>query len=213
MRIFFTYKRYQRTKWKQSSLKTYQKIEIILREFYGEKFSAAFRTTWEYVFYTKNPLFITVYVAMSIFGYVFGFLYGVDAFIPGPYLAYYHKYLSAVVMSIGWTLYIVCLTKDPGAVTEELLRNTKQDVFDEVLYKKDSFCKTCNISKPARSKHCTVCNMCVPHFDHHCIWLNRCVSKFNHIYFLSFVGWHALICLYGSICYLLVILGELSNDY
>jgi len=149
---------------------------------------------------------------MSIFGYIYCFHFGIGPFLPGPYLGYYHKYLSAVMMGTGWILYLLCLSIDPGEVTEKLLKSTKQDVFDEVLYKSTSFCSTCKVLKPARSKHCSVCKVCVPHFDHHCIWINKCVSKFNHIYFLAFVGWHALICLYGSISYLLVVLGELKKD-
>lgn len=212
MRVYWKYKRYNKTKWKNSELKSHQKIEIILNELYGAKVAQGFKSMWEYVFYTKNPLGMIFYVSMSIIGYVYCFHFGIGSYCPGPYLASYHHWLSAIIMGIGWALYLLCVSIDPGQVTEKLLKNQKQDVFDEVMYKKDSFCNTCKVMKPARSKHCTVCDICVPHFDHHCIWINKCVTKYNHIYFLAFVGWHALICLYGSITYLLVVLGELKKD-
>ena len=80
------------------------------------------------------------------------------------------------------------------------------------MYPKDAYCDTCKLHKPPRSKHCSVCGVCVPHFDHHCVWLNRCVTKHNYLIFLAFVFQHVLICAYGSICYILALMGELYKD-
>ena len=81
------------------------------------------------------------------------------------------------------------------------------------MYPEDAFCKTCNLNKPARSKHCSVCGICVPNFDHHCVWLNKCVTKHNYLIFLAFVLQHALICLYGAFIYYSVLLGELHKQH
>jgi len=79
------------------------------------------------------------------------------------------------------------------------------------MYSKDSFCKTCNIDKPARSKHCRVCNVCVEKFDHHCIWINQCVGVKNYRWFLLFLFFHIIICTYGAAAGIAIFLGEREN--
>lgn len=70
--------------------------------------------------------------------------------------------------------------------------------YDEVVYHKDNTCKTCSVTKPAKSKHCSVCKSCVPKFDHHCIWVRQCVGLHNYKYFLAFIGSHTVVCLYAA---------------
>ncbi|XP_074052901.1 palmitoyltransferase ZDHHC4 isoform X2 [Macrotis lagotis] len=59
--------------------------------------------------------------------------------------------------------------------------------YDEVIFLKNMKCPTCNLRKPARSKHCSVCNICVHRFDHHCIWVNNCIGALNARYFLIYL--------------------------
>ncbi len=67
-----------------------------------------------------------------------------------------------------------------------------------MVYHKDNSCKTCHVTKPAKSKHCSVCKACVPKFDHHCIWVRQCVGLHNYKYFLGFIGSHTVVCLYAA---------------
>lgn len=50
-----------------------------------------------------------------------------------------------------------------------------------------SFCHTCHIIKPLRSKHCRALNRCVLLFDHHCPFLGNTIGLYNYRYFLLYL--------------------------
>ncbi|KAI0311950.1 DHHC palmitoyltransferase-domain-containing protein [Amylostereum chailletii] len=58
------------------------------------------------------------------------------------------------------------------------------------------YCKRCCIVKPPRTHHCRQCGTCVMKFDHHCPWIGQCVGARNHKFFLVFVVWSLLFCLW-----------------
>ncbi|PAV86959.1 hypothetical protein WR25_25625 [Diploscapter pachys] len=58
------------------------------------------------------------------------------------------------------------------------------------------YCDKCKMIKPDRAHHCSICGLCVLKFDHHCPWVNNCVNYHNYKFFLLFLGYGALFCLF-----------------
>lgn len=58
-------------------------------------------------------------------------------------------------------------------------------------------CRRCNTFKPKRAHHCSICKRCIIKMDHHCPWVNNCVGIGNHKYFLLFIFYTCLSCMYS----------------
>lgn len=61
------------------------------------------------------------------------------------------------------------------------------------------YCDKCRCIKPDRAHHCSVCGECVLKMDHHCPWVNNCVSFTNYKYFVLFLGYALLYCIYVAL--------------
>ncbi|XP_078446641.1 DHHC-type zinc finger family protein isoform X2 [Wolffia australiana] len=132
-------------------------------------------------------------------------------YIPGLYVDSWHRYVSMVGVGISGLLFLLTCFSDPGTVNNENVSNyTSAYPYDDILFVK-KLCSTCNIPKPARSKHCKICNRCVARFDHHCGWMNNCIGEKNTRYFMAFLLWHFLLCIYGVVVLSLVLAGEMQQ--
>ncbi|KAM7000545.1 palmitoyltransferase ZDHHC15B [Tautogolabrus adspersus] len=58
------------------------------------------------------------------------------------------------------------------------------------------FCDRCQVLKPDRCHHCSVCETCVMKMDHHCPWVNNCVGFSNYKFFLLFLSYSMLYCVF-----------------
>ncbi|NWS75044.1 ZDHC4 palmitoyltransferase, partial [Crotophaga sulcirostris] len=93
--------------------------------------------------------------------------------------------LKNVTITITLTVFLVSFT---GIITKSNHASlVKVYAYDDVLFRKGIMCPTCNLEKPARSKHCSLCSVCVYRFDHHCVWVNSCIGAFNAKYFLLYL--------------------------
>ncbi|NWX33140.1 ZDHC4 palmitoyltransferase, partial [Notiomystis cincta] len=83
---------------------------------------------------------------------------------------------------------VVFLVSFTGVVTKSNAASlVKVYAYDGVLFQRGLMCPTCNLEKPARSKHCSVCRRCVHRFDHHCVWVNNCIGGANAGAFLLYL--------------------------
>ncbi|CAD8128147.1 unnamed protein product [Paramecium sonneborni] len=177
-------------------------IPVIFKKILGERIFKIFQGAIDYFFYSNHPLVQIFYVIVAVGGYLvyvyFGFLELFDD----------NLYVSHLDTAIGSTMALFCFYSffqacryKPGIITKEnnkVYQNEFKEYYDNVVYLKDNQCKTCNIIKPARSKHCRVCNVCVSRFDHHCVWIRQCVGQKNYKYFVKFIITHAILCDYGA---------------
>ncbi|KAK7862819.1 hypothetical protein R5R35_000843 [Gryllus longicercus] len=58
------------------------------------------------------------------------------------------------------------------------------------------YCHKCQHIKPDRAHHCSVCGECVLKMDHHCPWVNNCVAFTNYKFFILFLGYALLYCIF-----------------
>merc|ERR1712013_546058 len=58
------------------------------------------------------------------------------------------------------------------------------------------YCDKCAHIKPDRAHHCSMCGRCILKMDHHCPWVNNCVSFHNYKFFVLFLFYGFLYCIF-----------------
>mmetsp|Transcript_32822 Transcript_32822/g.83711 ORF Transcript_32822/g.83711 Transcript_32822/m.83711 type:complete len:389 (+) Transcript_32822:166-1332(+) len=169
-----------------------------LQKCFGPRAPAVLDRAWNYLCYQSNPIVQIFYILVVVGGYLCFVYYGYPHLTNSRDVSTWHKYS-------GFCVFLACLltwwracTVDPGTVTPANVEDLCEFYeWDNQIFA-SAKCGTCQLVKPARSKHCSLCNICVAKFDHHCIWINNCVGVGNHKWFLGFLFTHLCICFYGS---------------
>eukprot|EP00441_Pelagodinium_beii_P033160 CAMPEP_0197641026 /NCGR_PEP_ID=MMETSP1338-20131121/15108_1 /TAXON_ID=43686 ORGANISM="Pelagodinium beii, Strain RCC1491" /NCGR_SAMPLE_ID=MMETSP1338 /ASSEMBLY_ACC=CAM_ASM_000754 /LENGTH=375 /DNA_ID=CAMNT_0043213925 /DNA_START=70 /DNA_END=1194 /DNA_ORIENTATION=+ len=174
-----------------------QLLKKALEKCCGKRAPAVLDAIWTYVCYTSNPLVQIFYLLVVVGGYATFVAYGYPHLTDNKLLSNVHKYAGFLIFTIClWVWWKACST-DPGTVTPANVEDLCEIFeWDDQIFSK-TYCSTCDLVKPARSKHCSLCKRCIVRFDHHCIWINNCVGLGNHKYFLGFLFMHLVICFYG----------------
>ncbi|CAG04472.1 unnamed protein product, partial [Tetraodon nigroviridis] len=139
------------------------------------------------LFHQRNKMFIYLHILLEVAVYaeftyeVFGFCREMDTGLASLCVPY-------ILLVVKTFFFYLCITGDPGTVTKKNVSGQLRVYpYDRRLFHPGATCPTCQLPKPARSKHCRVCNRCVIRFDHHCIWVNNCIGGRNTRYFLLYL--------------------------
>lgn len=162
-------------------------------------------------------LFIVAIIAYSYYTYVVLLcLHFVENIIElVSYLFIYHLILAMFLWSYWQTIFtqigvVPKEFKPAPAEVEKLESEQSKDNQRRMLEfiardlpvvcrTKDGFiryCEKCHHIKPDRAHHCSSCGVCVLKMDHHCPWFNNCVSYTNYKFFILFLGYVVLYCLF-----------------
>lgn len=173
-------------------------LNVFLRRFMPSFVGRCVDGMGDYCCNKPNPFLQIFYFCLVGGGYILFLIYGMDK-VPGPFISGIHRitFHLAVWAVLGWFIHVGRC--DPGEVnTKNIDNHSTKYHFDKVLYISKT-CSTCNVPRPARSKHCRICNRCVSRFDHHCAWINSDVGALNLWKFLLFLLSTGLVCTYCAI--------------
>jgi hypothetical protein len=164
-------------------------------------------------------LFILAVVAWSYYAFVVEMcIFTIDS-VPKKviYLCLYHPLLFLFLWSYYQTMFKPLLGPTPDfyigeaeaervasaqtlderrAILVRLCRRANLPVMTRHFDGSIRYCFTCKCIKPDRAHHCSVCGQCVLRYDHHCPWTNSCVSFVNYKFFILFLGWALVFCIF-----------------
>lgn len=143
--------------------------------------------TMHRLFHQRNNFFLYLHLLLEVV--VYGeFTYEVFGFCLDMGSSSLSLCVPYILLALKSCLFYLCCSRDPGTLTKSnLSAHLKIYQYDEKLFQQGIKCSTCQLIKPARSKHCRVCNRCVQRFDHHCVWVNNCIGAQNTRYFMLYL--------------------------
>lgn len=116
-----------------------------------------------------------------------------------PLLSTGQKFISGPLLLAPYLFLYASAAGDPGYIRRESHANQMSLYpYDFTIFHPGQECRTCQLLKPARSKHCSICKHCISRLDHHCIFINNCVGYGNQHWFLLLLFSTGVMITYGG---------------
>ncbi|XP_066587516.1 palmitoyltransferase ZDHHC2 isoform X2 [Prorops nasuta] len=162
-------------------------------------------------------IFILTVVFWSYYAYVVRLcFYTVENYAEKAfYLLFFHIFFFLFLWSYWQTIYTDLIAipdkfKLPNVEMEKLQQAQSEEVQKQMLERLAQdlpvtnrtmkgairLCDKCQLIKPDRAHHCSVCGTCILKMDHHCPWINNCVGFHNYKFFMLFLGYALLYCIF-----------------
>jgi palmitoyltransferase len=158
--------------------------------------------------YDRHPtILIFFFLLLSVSQYMF---------LPSawPHFTIFHKVAGTVAVLLPYLFLYLSAFTDPGVVTSAThARAMSQYPYDFTVFQPGMACTTCQLLKPARSKHCSICKRCVAKMDHHCIFINNCVGANNQRWFVLLLLTTGIQTLYGGLLGAGIIAAKVRTRY
>ncbi|KAL9644835.1 hypothetical protein ABK040_005317 [Willaertia magna] len=165
-----------------------------------------------YFLYTKHPLLQIVYLGLLSINVAL-YIFTIFKTIPNIYIPVYHRYTGMVALVLTYIIYLKACFSNPGFITKDTVKKFEKSFeYDEMMYISNRKCETCEIIKPARSKHSILSKKCVSKFDHFCGWLNNDVGELNYRYFHAFLISNFLLIIYAAYIYIFSLLSIIEEE-
>lgn len=187
-------------------------LKKALEKCFGPRAPAFLDWLYYYICFSSNPIVQVFYLLVVVGGFITFVANGFPHIPESKLISNWHRYTGlATFLACVFSWWRACST-DPGTVTAlNVDRLCEVFKWDDLVFS-SQMCRTCNVQKPARSKHCPLCGICVARFDHHCIWVNNCIGLGNHKWFLAFLFSHLVLCTYGVFIGLMILYERVETE-
>ncbi|XP_036752900.1 palmitoyltransferase ZDHHC4 isoform X4 [Manis pentadactyla] len=108
-----------------------------------------------YLFHTRNYTFIILHLVLQGMIYI-EYTWEILGYCQELEVSLYYLLQPYLLLIVNLVFFTLSCVSNPGTITKENESLFLQIYeFDEVMFPKDTRCSTCDLRKPARSKHCT----------------------------------------------------------
>jgi len=139
-------------------------------------------------------LFLFAIISWAYFSYVI--ILQIPLFSEKPIKTGFTLLFFHIILFFFLVSYIQTVITNPGEIPDDFPEKYGDVILECTDEGVPRECTKCQKKKPDRSHHCSICRNCTLKMDHHCPWVNNCVGFRNYKFFILFLTYTVILCLY-----------------